>query len=161
MTVLDAVRLSPSPPARVESTMKETTVVSSTEHEKPGKRRRTKDGDIRIVRIQIDKPLSFSDVRLSRELEVLDAHRIEHDFENVKHLGELTEEEHPVAVRLEPGQHFLQLLNLARRHPLVVLERVLLQMLQDDDVRRESREAQSTISSPCSRGRTDAAQSRS
>ena len=103
---------------------------SATLESKNAAKRLTENSDIGIVRVLVDEPLSFGDGRLSRELEVPHAHRVEDDLEDVEDLSKLAEEEDAIAVRLEFGEEAQERVDLARRHPLVVLQAVLLEVLQ-------------------------------
>lgn len=127
MTVLAAVRFKPSPPARVESTatQKGQPQVSSSAHGAL-----TEHGNLWLIVVQVAQALTLRDVRLTGQLDVLDAHRVKHDFKNVQDLSKLTEEQDAVAIGFHLGQLLFQLVNLARRHPFVLFERVLLEVLR-------------------------------
>jgi len=61
------------------------------------KTRQTENGNLGTIVVSVTKTLTFRNVRLSRQLEVLDVHRIEHDFENIENLSELTENEDSIS----------------------------------------------------------------
>ena len=153
MTVFAAVKLSPSPPARVDNTIKRDQATSRAEQ----RSERTEDGDFGIVGIFVDHRLSVRHVRLSGELEVLDAHRVEHDFENLEDLCELREEQYSISASLHLREHAFEGDDLARFHPFLVLETILLEILRMENCQSSICQG-NEVDSPCSAHRIDAAQ---
>jgi hypothetical protein len=60
--------------------------------ESENEKRLAEDSNLGVVVEGIAKTLTFGNIRLSRQFQVLDVHCIEDDFENVENLSELTED---------------------------------------------------------------------